>query len=404
MEKIVLGIERLLSEKELQDQLADKRVALVAHPASVTKDLTHSLDALKASTKIQLVKAFGPQHGIKGEKQDNMIESEDDFDPVYQIPIHSLYGKVRRPTKEMLEGVDVFLFDLQDVGCRIYTYMTTLIYLMEDLDSQPGKELWVLDRPNPAGRPIEGHLLDMKFKSFVGAAPTPMRHGLTLGELALWYKDFKGLKLPLKVVQMKNYDISAGPGYGWPLDQLAWVNPSPNMPRLTNARQYAGTVLFEGTNLSEGRGTTIPLEVFGAPGLHLEKIESLMRDWAPEWMKGCRMKKSFFEPTFHKFKGELCSGFQVFTDQIFYQPDRFLPYRLCHLFLKAVHHAHPDFDLWRKPPYEYEETLLPIDILSGSEELRHWVESSDPKTKEWDLKMKSDEDQWRKDIEPFLLY
>lgn len=404
MGEIVLGIERLLEEKELQSKLAGRRVALVGHPASVTKKLEHSLDALILRTDVNVVKAFGPQHGMRGEKQDNMIESDDYFDPTHKIPVHSLYGKVRRPTPEMLNGVDVILFDLQDVGCRIYTYMTTLIYLMEDLDKSPGKELWVLDRPNPAGRPIEGHLLNMDFESFVGAAPTPMRHGLTMGEMALWYKNHKGLQLPLTVVQMKGYDINQEPWYGWPGDQLAWVNPSPNMPRLTNARQYAGTVLFEGTNLSEGRGTTIPLEVFGAPGLDLDKIESMMKKLAPQWLKGCAIKKTFFEPTFHKFKGELCHGFQVFTDFPFYNPKHFTPYRLCHVFLKAVRHTHPNFDLWRKPPYEYEEKLLPIDILSGSSELREWVESSDPLVDQWDERMKADEAKWAEDIKPFLLY
>ncbi len=401
---MTLGIDRLLSEPELQARLIDKRIALVAHPASCTKTLEHSLDALRKHTKLQIVKAFGPQHGMRGEKQDNMIESDDYTDPVHKIPVHSLYGKVRRPTSEMLDGVDVILFDLQDVGCRIYTYMTTLIYLMEDLEKRPEMELWVLDRPNPAGRPIEGHLLNMDFSSFVGAAPTPMRHGLTLGELALWYKDFRGFKLPLTVVQMKNYDPNQAPWFGWPGDQLAWVNPSPNMPRLTNARQYAGTVLFEGTNLSEGRGTTIPLEIFGAPDLNLEKIETLMRKLAPHWLKGCVIKKAYFEPTFHKFKGELCRGFQVFTDFPFYDPNHFTPYRLCHVFLKALKHTHPDFDLWRKPPYEYEETKLPIDILSGSEELRLWVEASEGLVDQWDDRMKADEAKWAQDIKPFLLY
>lgn len=399
-----MGIERLLEEKELQSRLMEKRVALVAHPASVTKNLEHSLDALVQKTSVNIVKAFGPQHGMRGEKQDNMIESDDYLDPVHKIPVHSLYGKVRRPTPEMLEGVDVILFDLQDVGCRIYTYMTTLIYLMEDLENYPEKELWVLDRPNPAGRPVEGHFLDMEFSSFVGAAPTPMRHGLTLGELALWYKEFKGFKSPLTVIQMKDYEMHNGPWYGWPGDQLAWVNPSPNMPRLTNARQYAGTVLLEGTNLSEGRGTTIPLEVFGAPDLDLEKIENMMRKLAPQWLKGCGIKRTFFEPTFHKFKGELCKGFQVFTDFSFYNPEHFTPYRLCHVFLKSLRHTHPNFDLWRKPPYEYEETLLPIDILSGSTELREWVEASEPLVDQWDERMKVDEAKWKEIVKPFLLY
>ncbi|MAV91051.1 MAG: hypothetical protein CL676_06490 [Bdellovibrionaceae bacterium] len=401
---MILGIERLLQEKELQDQLLDKRLALVAHPASVTSELQHSLDALIQGTPLKVVKAFGPQHGMRGEKQDNMIESEDYVDPVHQIPVHSLYGEVRRPTPKMLDGVDVVLFDLQDVGCRIYTYLTTLIYLMEDLNALSGKELWVLDRPNPAGRPVEGQILDMKFESFVGAAEVPMRHGLTLGEMALWYKEHKGLQLPLKVVQMKNYFPMEAPDFGWPQSQLAWVNPSPNMPRLTNARQYAGSVLIEGTQLSEGRGTTIPLEVFGAPGLKVNEIEKWVRDHAGEWLKGCALKTQYFEPTFHKFKGQLCAGFQIFTDTCFYQPDAFQPYRLYGAFLKAIHQVHPEFDLWRKPPYEYEEKLVPIDILSGNEELRQWVEDARPLVGEWDERLRKDEESWKTQIQPFLLY
>lgn len=404
MGKFQLGIERILEERSLQERLQDKRLSLVAHPASVTVKLEHSLDALKNHTSLNVVKAFGPQHGMRGEKQDNMIESEDYQDPLHHIPVHSLYGKVRRPTPEMLEGVDVVLFDLQDVGCRIYTYLTTLIYLMEDLSQRSDIELWVLDRPNPAGRPIEGHFLDMSFASFVGAAPVPMRHGLTLGEMALWYKEFKNLSVPLTVVQMKNYQIHEAPWFGWPGSELSWVNPSPNMPRLTNARQYAGTVLFEGTHLSEGRGTTIPLETFGAPGLDVEKIENEMRRLAPEWLQGCAFKKSYFEPTFHKFKGELCSGFQIFPDFPFYDPDLFKPYRFCHLFLKSLRRAHPEFDIWRPPPYEYEEDKLPIDILSGSSELREWVDSSEDRIQPWNDRMRADEERWKKRIAPFLLY
>src|SRR5690606_531243 len=217
-------------------------------------------------------------------------------------------------------------------GCRIYTFLTTLFYMMDALDGSE-QEIWVLDRPNSAGRQVEGNRLEMEFASFVGAAPVPMRHGLTLGEAALWYRDYKKLKVNLHVVAMNGYHPHDVPGYGWP-NVMPWVNPSPNMPRLSNARMYAGTVLFEGTNLSEGRGTTIPLEVFGAPNLNLEKIEGMMRNLAPQWMMGCGFKKAFFEPTFHKFKGELCSGFQIFTDFSFYSPEHFTPYRLCLLFLK----------------------------------------------------------------------
>jgi uncharacterized protein YbbC (DUF1343 family) len=334
---------------------------------------------------------------MRGEKQDNMIESEDYTDPVYKIPVYSLYGKVRRPTPEMMQGWDVLLVDLQDVGCRIYTFLTTLFYMMDALREHPEKEIWVLDRPNPAGRPIEGHILQGDFETFVGAAPVPMRHGLTLGEAALWYKAKKNLNLNLTVVGMKDYQP------GWP-SELSWVNPSPNMPNISCARQYAGSVLIEGTNLSEGRGTTTPLQVVGMPGMQAEKVVHLMRKMCSQWMLGCVVRTCFFEPTFHKFKGELCAGIQIHADGSAYEENRFVPYRLYTLFLKAFHHTHPEFDLWRKPPYEYEAVKMPIDILSGHSKLRAWVEDKNPKINDWALSLRADEDHWLKERQPHLLY
>jgi uncharacterized protein YbbC (DUF1343 family) len=397
-----LGIERLLSENELQDKLIEKRVAFLGHPASVTRDLRFSLDALAGLKGLRLAAAFGPQHGMRGEKQDNMIESDDYVDPVHGIPVYSLYGKVRRPTPAMLKGWDVLLIDLQDVGCRIYTFLTTLFYMMEALDGS-SQEIWVLDRPNPAGREIEGHTLDMAFASFVGAAPVPMRHGLTLGEAALWYREHKKLKLNLTVVAMNDYHPEAGPGYGWP-EVMSWVNPSPNMPRLSCARVYPGSVLLEGCLLSEGRGTTTPLEIFGAPGLDIPRMVSVMRELAPQWLKGCLLRPAFYEPTFHKFKGELVSALQVHVDGPFYNPAEFKPYRLVNLFLKAAHRVHPDVGLWRRPPYEYEEKLAPIDILSGHDRLRHWVEDERPLIVEWDRSLLEDERAWAEERRGYLLY
>lgn len=396
-----LGIERLLNEKELQKKLAEKRIAFLGHPASVTSELNYSLDALMDVGGMKVTAAFGPQHGMRGEKQDNMIESDDYEDPVHHIPVHSLYGQVRRPTKEMMKGWDVLLVDLQDVGCRIYTFLTTLFYMMDALH-ETDQEIWVLDRPNPAGREIEGHILDMKYESFVGAAPVPMRHGLTLGEAALWYRDHKKLKVNLSVIAMNGYNPKNVPQYGWP--DLPWVNPSPNMPRLTCTRVYPGSVLFEGTNLSEGRGTTIPLEIFGAPGLNIPQILREMREMAPKWLEGCVLRPAFYEPTFHKFKGELVSAMQVHVDGRIYHPQKFKPYRLCNLFLKATHRVHPDLDIWRKPPYEYEEKLLPIDILTGNDQLRAWVNDSRPLVGEWDESLAKDESAWEEERRPYLLY
>src|SRR5262245_50952052 len=249
------GIDRLLGDRALRIPLAGQRVALLAHPASVTRELVHSLDALAAVGDVELVAAFGPQHGLRGDKQDNMIESPDFTDPVHGVPVFSLYGEVRRPTAAMMDSFDVLLVDLQDLGCRIYTFATTLRYVLEAA-AERGKRVWVLDRPNPTGRPVEGLRLHAGWESFVGAGPLPMRHGLTLGELAKWFQRALRLDLECEVVTMTDWHPTRAPGYGWPVGERTWVNPSPNAGNLWMARCYAGTVMLEGTTLSEGRGTT----------------------------------------------------------------------------------------------------------------------------------------------------
>ena len=260
------GIDRLRDEPALRKPLAGKRVALLAHPASVTRDLVHSLDALALLKDIKLTAAFGPQHGLRGDKQDNMVESADFHDPAHGIPVFSLYGEVRRPTATMMDSFDVLLVDLQDVGCRVYTFITTLRYVLEAA-AQHKKAVWVLDRPNPVGRPVEGLRLRPGWESFVGAGPLPMRHGLTLGELAKWFVTTLKLDVQCEVVKMEGWNPTNPPGFGWPLGERSWINPSPNAANLWMARCYAGTVMLEGTTLSEGRGTTRPLELFGAPDL-----------------------------------------------------------------------------------------------------------------------------------------
>ncbi|WP_415035558.1 exo-beta-N-acetylmuramidase NamZ domain-containing protein, partial [Azonexus sp.] len=239
----LFGIDRFLADPALRAPLAGRRVALLAHPASVTADLTHSLDALAALPDIRLTAAFGPQHGIKGDKQDNMVETADFIDPQYAIPVFSLYGEVRRPSAAMLDSFDVLLVDLQDLGCRIYTFITTLRYVLEAAASSGkggGKAVWVLDRPNPAGRPVEGFTLRPGWESFVGAGPLPMRHGLTLGELGHWFIHHLQLDVDYRVIEMQGWQPDAAPGYGWPLGERAWINPSPNAPNLSMARAYAG--------------------------------------------------------------------------------------------------------------------------------------------------------------------
>src|SRR5579862_1335310 len=238
------GIDRLLAEGALRAPLAGRRVALLAHPASVTQDLTHSLDALAACGDIKLTAAFGPQHGLRGDKQDNMVESQDFNDPRHGIPVFSLYGEVRKPTDAMLETCDVILVDLQDLGCRIYTFITTLRYVLEAA-AQHGKAVWVLDRPNPVGRPVEGLTLRAGWQSFVGSGPLPMRHGLTLGELGSWFVSTLKLDVAYRVIEMQGWQPDAAPGFGWPLGVRAWINPSPNAPNLWMARAYAGTVMVE---------------------------------------------------------------------------------------------------------------------------------------------------------------
>lgn len=398
-----LGIDRLLSEKKLRAPLKDRRVALLGHPASMTSDFEHSLDALMRCTDLNITSAFGPQHGMRGDKQDNMVESEDYLDPVYHIPVFSLYGSVRRPTPHMLDTFDVLLVDVQDVGTRIYTFLTTLLYVLE-AGAQNKKAIWVLDRPNPAGRPIEGTILKSGYESFVGAGPLPMRHGLTLGEAALWFKNHFKLDVDLNVIPMADYDLHAAPGYGWPLSELPWVNPSPNAACLNMARCYPGTVLLEGTNLSEGRGTTRPLEVMGAPDLNMKTILATMQKLAPEWLKGCRLRHCHFEPTFHKYTGKFCDGFHIHVDDRHYQHEDFRPYRLVSLWLKSIRINYPDYKIWRDFYYEYEKERLAIDLIDGGPGLREWVENPDATTRDFDITLKKDEKFWETERQPFLIY
>ena len=387
------GIDRLVKERQLRKPLAGKRIALLAHPASVTHDLVHSLDALAALSDIKLRAAFGPQHGLRGDKQDNMIESKDFLDPVHGIPVFSLYGEVRRPTMAMIDSFDVVLVDLQDLGCRIYTFITTLRYVLEAA-AQHKKSVWVLDRPNPVGRPVEGPLLRPGWESFVGAGPLPMRHGLTFGEMAKWFVSTTQLDVDCQVVTMEGWNPQAGPGYGWPLGERSWVNPSPNAPNLSMARCYAGTVMLEGTTLSEGRGTTRPLELFGAPDIDPRALLKKMESLAPDWLRGCRLRECWFEPTFHKHAGKLCAGIQIHVDDPSYDHNAFKPWRLMALAFKALRLLKPDYDLWRDFPYEYEKDRLAIDLINGGELLRRWVDDSTARAADLDALALVDENSW----------
>jgi len=397
------GIDRLLHQPELRRSLTGCRVALLAHPASVTDDLTHSLDALARLPEIQLAAAFGPQHGLRGDKQDNMMESPDFNDPELGIPVFSLYGEVRRPTQAMIDSFDVLLVDLQDLGCRIYTFITTLRYVLEAA-AQFHKRVVILDRPNPAGRPVEGLTLRPGWGSFVGAGPLPMRHGLTMGELALWFVRTLNLDVECEVVTMEGWAPESGPGYGWPLYERTWVNPSPNAPNLWMARCYAGTVMLEGTTLSEGRGTTRPLELFGAPDLEPRKLLGEMQQLAPRWLLGCRLRECWFEPTFHKHAGKLCAGVQIHVEDGAYDHAAFHPWRLMALAFKALRRQRPDYGLWRDFPYEYEVDRLAIDLINGGELLRQWVDDPEATPADLEALAGADEAAWIAEQEAVMLY
>ena len=397
------GIDRLLDEPALRKPLKGRRVALLAHPASVTADLTHALDALMALGDIRIVAAFGPQHGLRGDKQDNMMESEDFVDPVHGIPVFSLYGTVRRPTPAMMDSFDVLLVDLQDVGCRIYTFVTTLLYVLEEA-ARYGKSVWVLDRPNPIGRPIEGLLLRPGWESFVGAGALPMRHGLTLGELARWFIHQARLDVDCEIVQLQGWKPATLPGFGWPLGERAWVNPSPNAPNLWMARCYPGTVMLEGTTLSEGRGTTRPLELVGAPELDIQGLIAQMQELAPEWLRGCRLRPCTFEPTFHKHVGMLCAGFQIHVEDASYDHHGFRPWRLVALALKVLRRLRPDYPIWRDFPYEYVSNRLAFDVINGSDLLRDWVDDRQATPADLEAMAAPDEAAWRAERRELLLY
>jgi uncharacterized protein YbbC (DUF1343 family) len=398
-----LGVETLLEDPSLRRKLAGRRVALLAHPASVTAQLVHSLDALAASDDVDLTAAFGPQHGLRGDKQDNMIESQDELDARLGIPVFSLYGEVRRPTPAMLACFDVLLVDLQDLGCRIYTFLTTLRYVLEAAATH-GKTVWLLDRPNPAGRPIEGLTLRPGQESFVGAGRFPMRHGLTLGEAGDWFCRELRLAVDYDVVPMSGWQPRVGPGFGWPVGERSWVNLSPNAASLSMARAYAGTVMLEGTTLSEGRGTTRPLELFGAPDIDALAVLSTMQRLAPEWLVGCLLRPCWFEPTFHKHVGKRCSGLQIHVDHPDYDHEAFRPWRLMALAFKAIRTLYPDYPLWRDFAYEYEVGRLAIDVINGGSLLRDWVDDRSATPGDLEALACVDERAWADELAGQLRY
>jgi uncharacterized protein YbbC (DUF1343 family) len=387
--RVFCGIDRLLSGE--RGHLRGPALGLVLHPASVTSDLGLSVDALLGAG-FQVRALFGPQHGARGEQQDNMIESEDYEDPVTGLPVHSLYSDVRKPTPRMLEGLDAVLFDLQDVGVRVYTFVWTMALTMEAC-AETGIPFVVLDRPNPIGGLVrEGPVLRAGFESFVGLHPVPLRHGLTCGELASWLNTERAIGCELEVVPCQGWRRRMA----WSDTGLPWVMPSPNLPTPGSCDVYPGMVLLEGTNLSEGRGTTRPFELFGAPWLDAHE---LARRASPGIGEGALLRPCHFEPTFQKHAQTVCGGAQLHV----LERERFRPVRAAVAILRACREMAPDEFGWRSPPYEYEEELPPIDILWGHEGLRRGIDEG--RTVDEMLgAVEVELARFTKEVEPYLLY
>ncbi|MCS7203516.1 MAG: DUF1343 domain-containing protein [Thermodesulfovibrio sp.] len=387
---IASGVDRF--EKSFPKRFYKLKTGLLIHPASVNKKLTHTKDILLKSKKIKVTALFGPQHGIFGDTQDNMIEWEGFIDKDTGLPVYSLYGKTRKPTFEMLKNIDILIIDLQDIGARYYTFVWTMALCMEACE-EAGVPLIILDRVNPiGGHSVEGPVLKREFSSFVGIHPLPIRHGMTIGELALYFKDRFYPKLDLTVITLK----------GWRRNQwfdetgLPWVMPSPNIPTLQTAVVYPGMCLLEGTILSEGRGTTRPFEIFGAPFIDPEKLIKKLKDFR---LKGVFFRPLYFTPTFNKFSGELCGGAQIHV----IDREKFKPFKTAVAILLAICELYPNVNLWRQPPYEYEFEKLPFDILVGSDKLRKDIEKG-IQLKDIELWWKKEALEFEKIRNQYLLY
>ncbi len=385
-----VGIEQLLAGD--RQRLAGRRTALVSNPASIDRAFRHSADVLFDDPEVEVVALFGPQHGFRSDLQDNMIETPHGHDERRRVPIYSLYSETREPTAEMLRGVDVLLVDLQDVGTRVYTYIYTMANCLRAA-ARHGVPVIVCDRPNPVGGvAIEGALLDPAFASFVGQFPIPLRHGMTIGELARLFNEEFSIGAALEVVPLA----------GWRRDMyfddtgLPWVLPSPNLPTLDSAIVYPGAVLFEGTMISEGRGTTRPFELLGAPWIDGERLAAALN---ARRLPGAHFRPAFFEPTFQKHAKQTCGGCQLHvTDRPSFQP-----VRVAVELIAEVKRQSPDAFAWRQPPYEYEQDKWPIDILSGSDRLRAAVDRGEdiaPLVESW----RDDEEAFRRTRERYLLY
>jgi uncharacterized protein YbbC (DUF1343 family) len=385
------GLERIFLHR--LDLVRGRRVGLIVSPASIDLTYRHAADIFAARPECTLAALFGPQHGIRGETQDNMIEWEGwPRDSRLGVPVYSLYGKTRKPTPDMLADVDVLVFDVPDVGTRVYTFIYTMALAMEAAKER-GVPFVVLDRPNPiTGLDIEGPVLDPAFASFVGMYPIPMRHAMTVGELARLFNDIGGIGCDLHVVEMEGWTRAVWLDKTW----LPWVMLSPNMPTLDTAIVYPGMVLFEGTQVSEGRGTTRPFEIIGAPYIDPYQLtESLNALNLP----GVHFRPTWFQPTFHKFAGQVCGGLQLHV----LNRASFRSFRVAVEILKAIHRFHPQQFAWKEPPYEYVYDKNPFDVIVGGDALRRHVENDTPWNAieaEWEPKL----NEFRELRRQYLLY
>ena len=355
---VLTGLEQI--RMTFPSDLKGKNVGVLCHAPSITFDFIHITDLLIKSNECRFVSIFGPQHGLSGQTQDNMIEWSSSIHPEFGIPVYSLYGEHRKPTGEMLNGLEAFIVDLQDVGARLYTYIWTVKLCMEAC-ANAGIPVWILDRPNPVAKlPFDGPVLKEEYFTFVGGASIPLCHRMTIGEMALWIREKYLPECDLRIVWMKNWQRSSL----FSDTGLPWVLPSPNMPTLQTALVYPGTVLSEALNLSEGRGTTIPFELLGAPYLNTSK---LMKNLSARNIQGCAFRVHNFIPTFNKYSGQLCNGFQVHVTD----PSVYRPVATAYEIFDAIMETSPEGSLkFNPPPYEYEYRLMPFDIFSGASVMR----------------------------------
>ncbi|MBS1791613.1 MAG: DUF1343 domain-containing protein [Acidobacteria bacterium] len=390
MNKIALGIEVLTGEHA--QSLSGARVGLICHPASIDHDFRHSADLLSQHPDINLTALFGPQHGIRGETQDNMIEWEGFRDGRTGVMAYSLYGEVRKPTTQMLSEVDVLVFDVQDVGTRVYTFIYTMALAMQSA-REFGKRFIVCDRPNPiGGQGIEGNILESGHESFVGMYPIPMRHGMTVGELARMFNEEFGIGCDLEIIPMQGYNRE----YWFDDTDARWVIPSPNIPTLDTAVVYPGMVLVEGTKFSEGRGTTRPFEITGAPYASAYELAEHLNQQA---LPGAHFRPHSFKPTFQKHVAQLCHGAQLHvTDR-----QTLKPVITGVALIKAMHDLYPEGFKWQTPPYEYVYDRLPFDVIAGTTKLREQIESG-ASLEDIAASWKAGEEDFANRRNPYLLY